>query len=238
MHTREAAMLAVDVMTSDVATIGPDSSIAAAVDAMVRGRISGLPVVSPGGEVIGMLTEGDLLRRIELATVPKRAAWLTFLRGPERSAEEYVRTHTHTVADVMTPTPVTVDIATPLAEVVALMERHRIRRVPVLRAGKLVGIVSRADLVRALANAMAVEPVGGRPDADIRADILAELKGKDWTGMSSIRVEVDHGVAQLTGIAQSESVRLAMRAAAGQVPGVLSVQSEIDVEPPAMAFGV
>jgi CBS domain-containing protein len=238
MHTREAAMLAVDVMTSDVATIGPETSIAAAVNAMVRRRISGLPVVSPDGEVVGMLTEGDLLRRIELATVPKRAAWLTFLRGPEREAEEYVRTHTHTVSDVMTPTPVTVDIATPLREVVALMERHRIRRVPVLRAGKLVGIVSRADLMRALANAMAVDPVGGRPDADIRADILAELKAQDWTGLSSIRVEVDHGIVVLSGIAQSDSVRLAIRAAAENVPGVLAVQSGLDVEPPMMAVGV
>jgi osmotically-inducible protein OsmY len=110
--------------------------------------------------------------------------------------------------------------------------------VPVLREGKLVGIVSRADLMRALANAMAVDPVGGRPDADIRADILAELKAQDWTGLSSIRVEVDHGIVVLSGIAQSDSVRLAIRAAAENVPGVLAVQSGLDVEPPMMAVGV
>jgi CBS domain-containing protein len=231
-------MLAADVMTGDVATIGPEASIAMAVDKMVRGRISGLPVVEAGGAILGMLTEGDLLHRIELATVPRHAAWLNFLRGPERAAEEYVHSHTRTVEDLMSLSPVTVEAATPLSEVVALMERHRIRRVPVLRDGRLVGIIARADLVRALGAALAAEPAGRRPDADIRSDILAELKTQDWAGASSFRVHVANGIVELTGVAQSDTVRLAVRAAAAQVPGVTSVQDTIAVEPPQiMAIG-
>ncbi len=231
-------MRAQDVMTTGVATIRSDASIAEAVRRMVDDRISGLPVVDAGGEIVGMLTEGDLLRRVELATLPQRPAWLNFLRGPDLAAEEYVRTHTRTVADLMTPEPVTVDAAAPLQEVVGEMQRHRVRRVPVLRDGRLVGIVSRADLVRALGASLPPAASPARSDAEIERDFKAELDRQSWTGNIAIEVAVEQGVLRLSGVAPSDAVRLALRAAAEQIPGVVAVENAVAVEMSVLTIGV
>ena len=143
-------MNAADVMTRNILSVAPDSTIAEAVRTMLDNRISGLAVIDEAGRLVGILTEGDLLRRGETATERHRPRWLEILMGPGRLAEEYVRTHSRRIAEVMTRDPVSVAPDTPLKEIVGLMERHRIKRVPVLDGDAPVGILSRADLLRGL----------------------------------------------------------------------------------------
>ncbi len=225
-------MQAGDIMTRKVATLRPETTIADAIATMVDGRISGVPVLDGFGRLVGILTEGDLLRRTEIGTEPHRPGWLRFLRGTGRAATDYVRARTHRVEDVMTPTPETVGSAATLDEVVALMERKRIRRVPVVDGGVLVGIVSRADLVRALGQTMLhpADPPGD--DLAIRAGVLAELKRNDWSSMCEIAVSVEHGVVELAGPVQSDAVRTGLRVAAERVAGVVKVENRVVVIDP------
>lgn len=148
---------------------------------MLQNRISGLPVVGPKGELIGMVTEGgDFLRRGEIGTQRHRSRWLEFLIGPGRLADEYVHTRGQKVEEVMTREPVTVTEDTPLDEVVRLMERHRIRRLPVVREGALVGIVTRANIMHGLVSLAAETKAPAGDDAAIRAQILAESGKQPW----------------------------------------------------------
>jgi len=225
-------MQAGDIMTRGVATLRPDTEIADAIGRMVEGRISGLPVLDEGGHVVGMLTEGDLLRRTELGTAPHRPGWLKFLRGTGRAATDYTRARTHKVEDVMTPAPKTVTSTTALDDVVALMERSRIRRVPVVDAGVLVGILSRADLVRALGQAMQRQADLHAGDPAIRKAILTELKSNDWSSMCEVTVLVRHGVVHLEGQVQSDAVRTGLRVAAEQVAGVVAVENLVSISDP------
>ena len=141
-------MKAHDVMTWGAITIEPEALIIRAVRLMLQNKISGLPVVDANGRLVGMVTEGDFLRRNEISTERRRPRWLEFLLGPGKLAAEYVQASGCKVREIMTPEPKTITPETPLDEVVRLMERHRIKRLPVVQDGKLVGIVSRADLVR------------------------------------------------------------------------------------------
>ena len=139
-------MRASDVMTRHVITAGPDTSIVEAARLMLENRISGLPVLDGRGRLIGIVTEGDFLRRVETGTARHRSRWLEFLIGPGRLADEFVRSHGRKVEEVMTPDPRTVAEDTPLEDAVQLMERNNIKRVPVVRNDQLVGILSRANL--------------------------------------------------------------------------------------------
>lgn len=228
-------MQAMDVMTCEVTTVRPDTPIPEAIAKMVEGRISGLPVLDGKGQLVGILTEGDLLRRTELGTVRKRPGWLNLLRGPDRSAAEYVRCSTLEVDDIMSPDPVTVTSTTALEEVVALMERERVRRVPVVNNGVLVGIVSRADLVRALGHAMSIRAEIPVDDIGIRAGIIDELRRQPWFPQSNVSVMVRHGAVQLDGLVQSDAVRLAIRVATERAPGVKSVENRVEVLDPMMS---
>ena len=140
-----------DVMTQYVISVGPDDTIARAIRLMMQERISGLPVLDGTGKLVGVVTEGDFLRRAETATQRKRPRWLELLLGPGRLAEEYVQTHARKVGEVMTPDPVTVTEETPLEDAVEMMEKKRIKRIPVVRGDKVVGIISRANMLHALA---------------------------------------------------------------------------------------
>ncbi len=231
-------MQAKDVMTREVATVRPETPLVEAATILVARHISGLPVLDESGQLVGILTEGDLLRRIELGTLPQRTRWLNLLRGPGLAAAEYVRTRTQHVEDVMTPSPASVAPEAPLEEVVALMERKRIKRVPVVDADKLVGVVSRSDLVRALVRAMPTRDGKPRDDAAIRADILAELEAQDWYRMCNITVTVEHGDVRLEGVVQSDAVHPALRVAVERVPGVVAVQNHVATMDPIVTVGV
>src|ERR1700680_2785853 len=165
-------MKARDVMTPRVISIETDAPIMQAVRLMLQTRISGLPVVGPKGELVGIVTEGDFLRRGEIGTQRRRTRWLEFLIGPGRLADEYVHASGRKVDEVMTREPFTITEDTPLDEVVQLMERHRIKRLPVVREGQLVGIVSRANIMHALVSLVPEAPAPAGNDAAIRAQIL------------------------------------------------------------------
>lgn len=232
-------MQAVDVMTKEVATVRPDSTIVEAIAKMVEGRVSGLPVVDAEGKLVGVLTEGDLLRRVEIGTEAHRSAFRRFMRGPEREAADYVRTRAALVEDVMTIDPATIDPTTSLDEIVATMERRKVRRLPVVAGGKLQGVVSRADLVRALGRAIGSQPATPHADAEIRANILAELGKQDWFAMCTVDVTVEQGRVRLEGFVRSPTVRTALRVVAAQVPGVIAVENQTEVlDPVVNAIGV
>jgi len=220
-------MNASDVMSGNVLSVRPEATIAEAIRLMLDNRISGLPVLDETGRLVGILTEGDLLRRGETGTERHRPRWLEILMGPGRLAEEYVRTHGRRIAEVMTRDPVGVSPDTPLEEIVALMERHRIKRVPVLDGDVPVGILSRADLLRGLAGVLAEAPAAAASDEEIHERILAELARAAWVPRDGVAITVENGVVDLNGVILDEKERVALRVAAENVPGVRAVQDHL-----------
>jgi CBS domain-containing protein len=222
------AMNVADVMTRPVISVTPETTIADVAELMLRHRISGLPVVDAGGAVVGIVTEGDLLRRAETGTERRRARWLEFLIAPGRLARDYVSAHARRVLEVMTTDVAAVAPKDSLAEVVRLMERRHIKRVPVIEAGRLVGIVSRANLVRALLRNL---PRAGRGpalgDAEIRERILAEIAKEPWGPRASVDVKVTAGVVELHGSITDERERTALQVVAENIPGVKEVRDNL-----------
>src|SRR5262249_29328484 len=169
---RESPMKAVDVMTREIVSVAPDASVIEAVRLMLQHKFSGLPVIDAAGRLEGILPQGDFLRRVETGIECKRSRFVEFLLGPGRLAEEYSRASGRRVSEVMTLDVHTVTEEAPLEEVVHLMERHRIKRLPVVRGDKVVGIVTRKNLMRALASyALSAQPVAA-DDAEIRTRLL------------------------------------------------------------------
>jgi CBS domain-containing protein len=232
-------MQAADIMTRHVVSVQPETTILQAADLMLRHGISGLPVVQSDGRVVGIVTEGDFLRRTETGTQRKRPRWVQFLIGPGRLAEEYVRSSSRRIEDVMTHAVHTIGEDTPVSDVVELMERHRIKRLPVLRDDKLVGIVSRANLLHALASLARETKSTSADDVAIRERLLAELKQQDWAALGMIDIIVRNGTVELWGTLLDERKRRALIVAAENVPGVNSVRDHlVYVEPiSGMAMG-
>jgi CBS domain-containing protein len=224
-------MNAADVMSSTVIAISQDAPLSQAARLMIDNHISGLPVLDPAGHPVGVLTEGDLLQRIETGTAGKAPGWLSVIFTPGRLASSYVQTHGRRVSDVMTPDPITIDEATPLAEVSELMRTRRVKRLPVTRDGKVVGIVSRADLVHALAKELDT-PAASASDAVIRNAILAELASQPWAPRRSFTIAVEDGVVDLDGVVFDVRERDAIRVAAENVPGVKQVENRLVVVEP------
>ncbi len=216
-------MHASDIMTRNLITVAPRATLSEAITKMVEGRVSGLPVADLEGRLVGMLTEGDLLRRAELSTEKQRSKWQQFLRGPARSAAEYVATHSHHVEDVMTSDVVSVSENAGIDQVVELMEQRHIRRVPVLRGDVVVGIISRADLIRVIGEALGARADAKRDDPAIREGLLAELKKQNWFGAQSVSITVESGTVTLDGVLFEDAARSALVVAAENVPGVKRV---------------
>jgi CBS domain-containing protein len=219
-------MKASDVMTRNVLTVGRETSVANAIRLMLDNNISGLPVLDDG-KVVGILTEGDLLRRSETGTEKHRPRWLEILMGPGRMAGEYVRTHGRKVEEIMTTDLITVAGDTPLDEVVGLMERRRIKRVPVLDGDVLIGVVSRADLLRSLLQAIETHHSEKRGDDEILEQILAELANAAWVPRDGLSISVKDGVVDLNGVILEEKEREALRVVAENVPGVKAVEDHL-----------
>lgn len=218
-------MKASEVMTPRVISIEPDAPIMRAVRLMLQNRVSGLPVIGPKGELVGMVTEGDFIRRGEIGTQRRRNRWLEFLIGPGRLADEYVHARGRKVEEVMTREPITVTPDTPLDEVVRLMERHRIKRLPVLREGALVGIVTRANIMHALVSVAAETKAPTGDDATIREQILAECGRQSWAPMANVVVR--NGVVELWGTITDERERQALIVASENVAGVKTVHDHL-----------
>ena len=219
-------MKARDVMVSPVITIKPSTSVRELAETLVKHRISAVPVIDDRGNLVGIVSEGDLLHRAEARTERRHSWWLTGLIGGETLASEYIKAHSRKVADVMTKRVITAAPDAPLHEVAALLEKNSIKRVPIVANGRIVGIVSRANLVQALAsNRKGLDiPVS---DTTIREKILTELKGQPWAHTALLNITVNGGVVDLWGIAQSETERKAIRVAAEAVPGVCAVNDNM-----------
>ena len=219
-------MKVTDVMTTHVISVAPDESILKCVRLMLEYRISGLPVIDAKGNLVGIVTEGDFLRRAEAGTERKRPRWLEFITGPGRLADEYVRSHGRKVAEVMTRDPVTISEDTPVEEVVRLMEQRRIKRLPVVRGTNVVGIVSRANLLHALAAVAREAAPPAKDDETIRASVLAELAKQSWAPRG-IDVIVRNEVVELWGAVTVDNQREAVAVLAENVPGVKQVINHI-----------
>jgi len=226
-------------MTVEVETTRPDATVREAVQSMIRRGISGLPVVDNAGRLVGIVTEGDFLRRAEIGTERRHPRWLEFLLGPGRLANEYVHSHGRKVEEVMTRGVITVSPETPLQDVVRIMERQRIKRVPVVSDGKIVGIISRANLIQALARLADEAQESSGDDETIRTRILADLEKEAWSPGFSINVIVRNGVAEIWGTIFDERERGAVRVVAENVPGITGVKDHrILIEPiSGMVFG-
>lgn len=221
-------MQAQDVMTTMVATIPAGATVQEAAKLMLERRISALPVVD-GERLAGIVSEADLLHRYEIGTDCALGAdpWWMRLFSADRSPAEYVKSHARYARDIMTRDVATVAPDTPLAGIATLLEKRRIKRVPVLDEGHLVGIVSRSDLVHALASAArAGAPAGPITDDAIRALVLAELRRQGWWRKELSGVTVEQGVVTFAGLIENENERLAARVAAETVPGVHGVVDE------------
>lgn len=219
-------MKAADIMVKDVVTTGPDTSVHAIAALMLERRISGMPVVDGGGRLLGVVSEGDLIRRPEIDTDRVKLGWLRLLLSDEARARDFVKSHGRKAREVMTQPAISVAADAPLAEVVRLMERHRIKRLPVVDKGELVGLVTRTDLLRAVLAQQAVPPADVK-DGELRARIDAMLRHEDWASSAMVHVQVENGVAQLWGTVESKEQREALLLAVRGVPGVKDVQPHL-----------
>jgi CBS domain-containing protein len=224
-------MRAMDVMTRDVITVGPNTSVSDIAALLLRRRISGVPVVDGNGKLLGMVSEGDLVRRVETGTDRRGSWWLDLLTEDRERAATYAKTHGRKASDVMTKDVVTASETMLLRDVAGLMERHRVKRVPVMRDSKLVGIVSRANLIQGLAAHGGLNRAPSRDDAAIRESVLHELEAQGWTSMITKNVVVTDGIVHLWGFVRSEEERNAIKVAAENAPGAKGVRDNLTMEP-------
>ena len=222
-------MHAQDIMTANVITVEPDTSVQEIAKRLIENRISAVPVVERNGRVIGIVSEGDLMRRTESRTERNPSWWLFLLAAPEETARSYVKTHGRRAADVMTHPVISVNEKTPIQEIAEILEKHRIKRVPVMSGDKLVGIVSRANLLRALA-AQQPAPTAITDDRKIKTSVEKAISEAGVRG-AFLNIVVSGGVVNLWGMVETPDEKNAARVAAETAPGVKEVHDNIDVMP-------
>jgi CBS domain-containing protein len=219
-------MRAHQIMTKDVITVTPHTTIEKAAKIMLQTHVSGLPVVDDAGVLVGIVSERDFLRRNEIGTGRKRPAWLEFFMGPAHAAAEFVHERGRKVEDVMTPDPITVEQQTPLEELVRLMEKNDIKRLPVVSGKTLKGIVTRSNLLQAVASMAHEIPDPTADDGHIRDRILRTVNKTDWRPIG-FEVTVRNGVAHLHGIITTDEARQATIVAAENAAGVKEVHDHL-----------
>lgn len=220
-------MKALDVMTRTVISVEPDATVLQAARLMLQQHISGLPVIDKVGRLVGVLSEGDFLRRRETQTERRRSRWLEFLMGPGKIAAEYAHAHGQKVSEVMTHDVYTVDEDTALEDVVDLMERRRIKRVPVLRGNKVVGIVTRSNLMYAMVSLARSVPTTASADLAIRDQLTAVMQKEIWAPAAMTNIVVRNGVVELWGTVFDERQREALKIAAENIPGAKAVKDHM-----------
>lgn len=227
-------MIVSDVMTRKVIAVAPDDTVEHATNLMLRHGISGLFVVDAKGTLVGVITEGDLLRRDEIGTERHRPWWLRVLVSPGKQALDFTRTHGRKVSDVMTPEVICVDVSTPLEDVVETMEKQRIKRVAATESGHMVGVVARSDLLRALLSHERDKkpPTTQDDDRTIRSNILAALEAASWAPLTTLNVTVANGVVDIWGTITNPDERRAICVIAENISGVTVVHDHlVFVEP-------
>ena len=224
-------MKAADVMVHTVVTIGPDATVGEVADLLLTHRISGVPVVDGNGRIVGIVSEGDLLRRAESGTEQRRSHWLEWMTPGQTLAAEFVKSHSRRVSDIMTRRVISVAPDAPLNEVATVMEKNGVKRVPVVENDKLVGILSRANLVQALAALSKRAAPATVGDVELRASVIAQLQAQPWTHPSLLNVIAHDGTIELWGIVDSAAEKRAVRVAAELTPGVKNVADNLMVRP-------
>jgi CBS domain-containing protein len=225
-------------MTRPVIAIPADATVYAAAEALVGAGISAAPVVDADGRMLGIVSEADLMNRPEIGTVPAKS-WLQRLLADDAVlSRDYVRSHSHHVTDVMTRDVITADEHTDLADIAALMQRHRVKRIPILRDGKIVGIVARSNLLQGLLSRETRPVEGTASDDSLRQSVSQELARQPWASHPAANVIVDKGVVHLWGHVDTRSAREAMRVAAENVPGVRRVVNNLTIVTPQVYFSL
>lgn len=222
-------MQARDVMTTNVITVRSDTDVAETAKCLLDNRISAVPVVEPNGRIVGIVSEGDLMRRAESETERHSSWWLSMLLLPERRAIDYVKAHSRRTGDVMTREVITVNEDASLEEIAELLERHRIKRVAVIRGDRLIGIVSRANLLHGLVAGR----TGGDPSTDDRKLKVAVEKSLSDAGVRAqlLNVVTTSGVVYVWGVVVTPAEKAAVLAAVESAPGVKDVRANIDILP-------
>ena len=216
-----------DVMTRQVVSVAPDSTVEAAAKTMLERGMSGLFVVDEKGELAGIVTEGDLLRRHELGTQRNRPWWLRMLVSPGRQAADFTHTHGHKVRDVMSGDVIAVPSSAPLDDAVETMEKHRIKRLAVTENGRMVGVVSRSDILRALIAKARSAPSADSDDRTIRQAIMDDLYKQSWAPIVSLNVTVANGIVDVWGTIVEDRERRAIMVVAENTPGVKQVKDHL-----------
>jgi len=219
-------MRAHHIMTRPVVTVTPETTIVDAANLMLQRHVSGLPVVDGNGKLVGVVSEGDFIRRSEIGTGRRRGRWLRFILGPGKSALDFVHEHGHKVGEVMTKSPLTITEDAALQEIVALMEKNNVKRLPVVRGDKVVGIVSRANLLQAVASLARQVPDPTADDDHIRNRVIDALEKNDWCPFG-LSVIVRDGIVHLSGVITEERARQAAVVAAENVEGVKKVHDHL-----------
>jgi CBS domain-containing protein len=214
------------IMTRHVMTVDPETPLLDAAKLMLQHHISGLPVIDKAGKLVGIVSEGDFIRRSEIGTQHKRGRWLKFLLGPGTSARDFVHAHGRKVGEVMTEDLCTVTEETPLEDAVRLMERCNVKRLPVVRGDALVGILTRSDLLRTVASLARDVPDPTADDDHIRRRVVAAIQTNDWAPMQ-LGVIVRDGIVHISGIISDEDYRQAIIVAAENVAGVRLVHDHL-----------
>lgn len=223
-------MQAIDIMTRNVETVSPDTTVEDVARIFLRRHISAVPVVDDKGALLGIVSEGDLMRRSENDTERKSSWWLHLVTSPAERAREFIATHGHLARDVMSPEVITVAEDTPVSEIAEIIERHRIKRVPVLRDGEIVGIVSRANLLQGLVSLAPASEMQS-DDRKIREALAGSLAEKLPGVTTFVSYVVKDGVVRLWGGVMSEQERDAVRVVAEGIPGVSQVENNVSVMP-------
>lgn len=221
-------MKASDIMATNVVTVNESATVRDVAKLLSDKHISAVPVVGAGGELLGIVSEGDLLRRAEVGTEKHRSWWLQAFTSGNALADEFVKSHARKVTDVMTRHVITAGPDATISEIATLLEKNGIKRVPIVKAGKVVGIVSRANLIQALASA--AKPGLQEPKADdvsVRERVLTQFRSQPWTTPWLLNVVVHDGVVDLWGIVDSQAERRAARVAAETIPGVRAVKDNL-----------
>ena len=215
------------LMTQPAITVRDTDTIQFAIERMLGNGISGLPVVGARGGLVGMLTEGDLLRRAEIGTEKVRSHWLEFLIGPGKLADEYTHAHSQLVRDVMSNQVIHAEPAASLKTLAELMQSKRIKRIPIVEKDQLIGVVGRIDLLRAISNAYATVSGASCPDSDIKFRLWSELRGTQWAPCNTITISVSDGVVTLGGMITDGRERSALCSAASNTAGVKKVHDHM-----------